>query len=145
MRHVRLIALVLTAVTGGAVVASQAEAQYPYGGGCGFYLNRNGYSDMALPYFAQFPPVYYSHPVPRPYGWSPYAYPPTVLTPHFEHVEPADVHNPYVDPPQAEELPAAPEPETTILPERSARRPLMIINPYVAQEDLVEISAESGS
>lgn len=32
-----------------------------------------------LPYFAQFPPVYYSHISPRPYGVSPFAAPPGIL------------------------------------------------------------------
>lgn len=51
------------------------------------------------PYFAKFPPVYYSHIVRRPYGVSPYAAPPgiapvelavpaplpvTIVNPHFE-------------------------------------------------------------
>src|SRR5436305_2234169 len=34
-----------------------------------------------LPYFALHPPVYYSYPVPRTYGYSPFAYGPEVMTP----------------------------------------------------------------
>src|ERR1700742_789907 len=34
-----------------------------------------------VPYYALHPPVYYSYPVPRTYGYSPFAYPPSVMTP----------------------------------------------------------------
>ncbi len=37
-----------------------------------------------LPYYAAHPPVYYSHIVPRPYGYSPHAYIPGIISPYFE-------------------------------------------------------------
>jgi hypothetical protein len=43
-------------------------------GSCGGTLFRSMPREQ-LPYFAQYPPVYYSHIVPRPYGVSPYASP----------------------------------------------------------------------
>ena len=47
-----------------------------------------------MPYFALHPPVYYSYPVARTYGFSPFPYPPEVLTPELP---PAPVvRNPYV-------------------------------------------------
>ena len=39
------------------------------------------YVNDYIPYYAAHPPVYYSYPVPRPYGFSPYAYPPGTMTP----------------------------------------------------------------
>lgn len=45
-------------------------------------------AQRGIPHFAAFPPVYYSHVVPRPYGYSPYAYVPGVVTPSFELCQP---------------------------------------------------------
>jgi hypothetical protein len=45
-------------------------------------------AQRGIPHFAAFPPVYYSHIVPRPYGYSPYAYVPGVVTPSFELCQP---------------------------------------------------------
>src|SRR3954470_23644902 len=50
-----------------------------------------------LPYFALHPPVYYSQPVPRTYGYSPFAYPPGVMTPEIACApQPVTINNPYV-------------------------------------------------
>ncbi|HEY2838425.1 MAG TPA: hypothetical protein VGJ26_04725 [Pirellulales bacterium] len=65
-------------------IVSTANAQFGYGGfsGYGFGFGYGGvYSLEPPPYFATFPPVYYSTVTPRPYGFSPYAYPPGVMTP----------------------------------------------------------------
>ncbi len=53
------------------------------------------------PYFSIHPPVYYSQPVPRTYGYSPFAYPGTMQTP--EIVEPEIIENPHVSQPAEEE------------------------------------------
>jgi hypothetical protein len=74
------------------------------------------------PYFAIHPPVYYSQPVPRTYGYSPYAYPGTVMTP--EVVEPEIIENPHVTQPPAAE-PAA---------DVKVVRFEVIHNPYVRAE-----------
>jgi hypothetical protein len=53
------------------------------------------------PYFALHPPVYYSYPVPRSYGYSPFAYPGIVATPEVTEVsapEPEEIINPHVKP-----------------------------------------------
>jgi hypothetical protein len=82
-----------------------------------------------LPYFALHPPVYYSEPVPRTYGYSPFAYPPYVMTPEIVHdSKPVTIINPHV--PAA--APASAETNT----DRSASttnepEPLVIVNPYV--------------
>ena len=74
--------------------ASTAQADGPCGWGCRSY---SVYTQDRLPYFAQHPPVYYSYVVPRPYGYSPYAYPRTVMTPERPPAaKPATLFNPFV-------------------------------------------------
>jgi len=94
------------------------------GGGYGFgYFNYGSginNSNDHIPFYALYPPVYYSYPVPRPYGYSPFAYPPGIATP--ETPIPAEFLNPYV-PRKAESKPAS---------ERTTG-PRMYINPFVAQ------------
>ena len=63
-----------------------------YFGGIGDY---SVYSTESIPFYWQYSPVYYSQPVPRTYGYSPYAYPPGVQTPEVV-VEPELTINPYV-------------------------------------------------
>lgn len=52
--------------------------------GWGFGWPTGCWNPEAIPYFSLFPPVYYSYRVPRTYGYSPFAYPPGVLTPNPE-------------------------------------------------------------
>ena len=47
-----------------------------------------GIGDRDIPYYAAHPPVYYSHIVARPYGYSPYAYVPGIVTPDYELCSP---------------------------------------------------------
>ena len=65
-------------------------------GGFGFQLPRE-----QPPYFAKFPPVYYSHAVKRPYGVSPYAAPagvmPVEMTMPRPISKPLVVNNPFFD------------------------------------------------
>lgn len=94
-----------------------------------------------LPYFALHPPVYYSEPVPRTYGYSPFAYPPGVMTPEIvSEPQPVTINNPYVPATK----PASAEVKST---DRSAStqqapEPLVIINPFVLPASSV---AKSGS
>jgi hypothetical protein len=125
-----------------AVSATAVQAQgwgNGYGGGWGW---GGGYynvmiDDQRPPYFALHPPVYYSYPVPRTYGYSPFAYPGCVPTPdlHLEFGEPGTIDNPYVpddqspvDPNNGPELPGA---APTAARDRTARAPLRIGNPFV--------------
>jgi hypothetical protein len=55
-----------------------------YGSNWGFGWPAGCWSGDTIPYFALFPPVYYSYHVPRTYGYSPFAYPPGVFTPSYE-------------------------------------------------------------
>jgi hypothetical protein len=68
-----------------------------------------------IPYFAKHPPVYYSRPVARTYGYSPWAYPPTVMTPELMVV------NPYV--PQST--------RTGARADQVSKGPKTIVNPFV--------------
>ena len=84
------------------------------------------------PYFAIHPPVYYSYPVPRSYGYSPFAYPGIVATPEvLETAEPipAEVINPHVKP-SARATSESTDDKTA----QSKSR--MIVNPYVGDPGL---------
>lgn len=83
------------------------------------------YSREKLPFYALHPPVYYSLPVPRTYGYSPFAYPPGVRTPEVLTIEPEVIQNPMVPTkPAAQQRPA-----------RTASAPLRLTNPYVVRSD----------
>ena len=69
------------------------------GFGIGGGISRGGFEEP--PYFAKFPPVYYSHPVARPYGISPYAVPPGVMPVEMTvKPEPQKLVNPFYQPQQ---------------------------------------------
>lgn len=70
------------------------------------------YSQDTIPYFALHPPVYYSRPVSRPYGMSPFAYPPGSVLPPF--AQPQMVLNSYVT--QGDALPPATPPSPPPMP-----------------------------
>jgi hypothetical protein len=143
VKHVRSILGIAAIVIVVGAVSSEAQAQYgfdgwgrlgaPYG-----VLPGSGWFEMPYstgriptpPYFALHPPVYYSNPEPRTYGYSPYAYPGTFMTPEI------------VEPPQAEEIinpHVTPSSETEATEAKDKRvaqaQPQMIINPYVAYPD----------
>ncbi len=134
MRHILLCTLLFAAlgfIAAPPVSADNGCGSYgDYGYGYGWMYNSLRYE---VPHFAAYPPVYYSYPVPRTYGYSPFAYPPHVMTPEVEHEARAvEIINPYV--PQTK--PAA---ATT---DRSARttaqpQPLVVVNPFVAQRGSV--------
>ncbi len=88
-----------------AISSSSAQAQglnsgYGFGLGAnysgvfsglnnGFY--NNGFRNDQPPYFAQYPPVYYSHIVARPYGISPYAAPPGIVPVEMNYADSSTV------------------------------------------------------
>ena len=106
--------------------ASQASAQVVFGGpgayGLGnFDYNRGGNFER-IPYYALFPPVYYSYPVARPYGTSPFAYPPGTITPEVtQQVAPVEYRNPFV--PQ----------QSNSTDDKTASLARMYYNPFVKQ------------
>lgn len=130
-RHLLTILAALCAV---ALFVPTSRAQDCYGsgyGGCGWgYGLLYNTLDYRVPYFAAHPPVYYSYPVPRPYGYSPFAYPPNVMTPEvLGAVEPAMIENPYVPSSQK----TSEQPLDRVTSQRQVQ-PLVIVNPYVTSE-----------
>lgn len=105
------------------VAAWDGPGWAPWAGAGWWWATPSLYATESIPYFAEHPPVYYSHVVPRAYGFSPYAYPPGVLTPEVRHIEPVVVCNQYA-PAAADQLAAG---------ERATRRPLRIANPFASQ------------
>jgi hypothetical protein len=136
----RFFALLAVGVFGLVFVGASVYAQWPmpYGAWGMSGLPFNYYqSQQELPYYAKFPPVYYSYPVPRTYGYSPFAYPPGTMTPEIEpESAPLEIQNPY-----APQTPPAPSPASaksesltraSTQPRRAASarpQPLVIENP----------------
>ena len=115
-----------------------------FGGGGGYgwdvaELYRELYNN--LPYFALHPPVYYSEPVPRTYGYSPFAYPPGTMTPEIvSETQPVTINNPYV--PVTTPASADVKPSDRSASASPAPEPLVIVNPFVSPASSV---AKSGS
>ncbi len=105
-----------------------------YGGlGLGFLYNSLEYR---VPYFAALPPVYYSYPVPRTYGHSPFAYPPHFRTPEvFETSGPVMV-NPFV--PSSNEVPASTTESDRAVSYPQVSVPLVVDNPFCVQDGLAK-------
>lgn len=117
----------LGAVLAFGLAASAAAADVPgvpyFGcGGAAWY--DYGARSERVPYFSLYPPVYYSCPIPRTYGYSPYAYPPGTMTPELV-VEPTPkvLQNRF--------LPRKSSPPDS----RTAGGPLVLRNPFVAQPE----------
>lgn len=93
-----------------------SDLGYPGSGGYVPWL-----SDLErLPYFSLHPPVYYSRPVPRTYGYTPFASLPDLTIFQSVQTQPMTVPNPYV----ASSAPAAVG--TSVGP-----APLIVRNPFV--------------
>ena len=141
-------AICLSVVAAAILLVSSAqtvEAQdYIYqnyvGGGYGGFGNFGTFgSPYALdriptpPYFAVHPPVYYSQPVPRTYGYSPFAYPGITRTPDVETVPTAKIiENPHVTPAQA-----------TQKLDANLTTQLEIVNPYFVPRQTRVVSREA--
>lgn len=152
--HARLpLAALAAAIALGLTTArtSQAYDGCGVGGGIGYgynlaygigigglYNGLSSYSDYRVPYFAAHPPVYYSHPVARPYGFSPFAYPPHILTPEVTCAPavPVTITNPYV-PSSTKPAPESKASDETVSAP-AASQPLVIMNPYAMDTKLVE-------
>jgi hypothetical protein len=114
------------------------------GFGCGGFFGGGdicGYADLYrellknVPYFALHPPVYYSYPVPRTYGYSPFAYPPGVMTPDVAYCEPLEIINPHVE--NTDAKPTATSKTDRSAATRQVPEPLVVINPFVAPNQTV--------
>jgi len=132
MDRVKLGFLAVVCIVLMASVAAAGEGWVFTSGGYGPYWGAGPYGwwspwfyqQERIPYFALFPPVYYSYPVSRPYGYSPFAYLPDVRGPEAPLAAgPLTISNPYLAGTAANQ--AKPEPRTG--------GPLRIDNPYVLQ------------
>jgi hypothetical protein len=132
------IALGAAALLFGAGRTSEAQI-FGFGGNLTGLPYNYFQSQQELPFYAKFPPVYYSYPVARTYGWSPFAYPPGIMTPDpLGAAQPLEIVNPYAQPSKpAAELPApSSDSRGTISPSGYAnRRAKVILNPYVNPAD----------
>ena len=84
--NAKLILVGLVSIIALAPLGSVNAQDWGYGSayssnGWGFGWPTSCGAGDGVPYFALFPPVYYSYRVPRTYGYSPFAYPPGILTP----------------------------------------------------------------
>jgi hypothetical protein len=131
--YTRILLIVAVALLVPCSANGQGCYGYPYAPGWGYGLAYSTYCTEAVPYYSLNPPVYYSYRVARTYGYSPFAYPPGVLTPGSEGPRPATVRNAYAPAEEAEALEAA------------QPKPLRIINPYVEQPGKAAKKATPGS
>jgi hypothetical protein len=149
----KVLAIFGLAVAFTAGSALSAHAQFPcYGGGFGGFGGYNVYTNSDRPpFYAMFPPVYYSYPVPRPYGYSPFAYPPGTMTPEVLSVPLAStITNPFVAPenvsPPVPTMPSTPgkpqelpgkakETSHRVADGDHLQRIKVVSNPYVTQEN----------
>jgi hypothetical protein len=142
LRRSGLMALVL--MCGLAAGEAQAQCGNGYGGGYGYWDIGRLYQVLSqnVPYYAAFPPVYYSAPVPRSYGYSPFAYPPGTMTPEVvETVSAQEIVNPYMVPTSTQASPAEEDKVTNV---ESSSGSLVVINPFV-ESNLVRTAATSTS
>lgn len=121
-----VFAVVATLLLGQSESQAQVYAggyQFAAGyGACGHQPFARGFQREQPPYFAKFPPVYYSHIVKRPYGISPFAAPSGIRPVEMDMPEPITVQNPYVDPTAPIVEPAAPlEAPEAVDPEASLK------------------------
>jgi hypothetical protein len=130
----KLARIVLLSFGLALVGAELAQAQYPYTwpnnlGPTAYGVTGTMYGLGLVPtppYFALHPPVYYSCPVPRSYGYSPYAYPGCVMTPDVDFMQFPKGEGDEAAEPKQEDLPPA-QPTS-----RVASRGQWIENPFVA-------------
>ena len=124
-----LLAAAALLITGAGKAQAQFGVPYAWGGyGSSIYANER------LPFYSLFPPVYYKRPIPRSYGYSPFAYPLGSPTPTPVSVSPLLMANPF--------CPAtAPMPDEGDLT-ANRPRPLMIRNPFVPDAAAAFTAAE---
>ncbi len=145
MMNARYGLVLLAALAFSLVETGEAQAQCGIGGGGGYGYGGYGldvgrlYSVLGqnVPHFAAFPPVYYSAPIPRTYGHSPFAYPPGTRTPELPEpmIVAKEILNPYV--PASTVAEEADEIDRVTQVE-SRPVPLVVMNPYVVGSQVAE-------
>jgi hypothetical protein len=143
MHRIVRVSLAVAALAFVVLASQTARAQSPCGWGGGGWGGGFGWATgydwranaQIIPYFSQHPPVYYSYPIPRPYGFSPYAALPGMIPAEMQFApKPQEIVNPYFQPsdenkaPEAEAPEGQAQPPATTTGDRTARR--MIVNPY---------------
>ncbi len=121
--------MALALLCGLAAGEAQAQCGGMYGGGLGCYDVGRLYQVLSqnVPYYSAFPPVYYSAPVPRTYGYSPFAYPPGTMTPEIvETVSAEEIVNPYVEPTSLQK----PAEDTDKVTKLKSNPSTVVLNPY---------------
>jgi hypothetical protein len=113
------------------------------GGIGGGYSDIFGYAELyrelrnTLPYFALHPPVYYSMPVPRTYGYSPFAYPGYIMTPELAApAQPMTMLNPHVK--SGTDKPAMPASDKATSTNMQPV-PLVIANPFITPRTVAQV------
>lgn len=134
MKRLLAVAVAIAAVF--VFTESNANAQgfangYQFGTGVNsaYNLGFRSYTPREqLPYFAKFPPVYYSSIVARPVGISPYAAPPGIAPVEMLHapVKSVTVVNPFFNG-KADKVKAPP-----VTVRKLNQKTTMIVNPYFA-------------
>jgi len=145
MMNARYGLVLLAALAFSLVETREVQAQCGVGGG-GFGYGGFGFDvgrlydvlGQNVPHFAAFPPVYYSAPIPRTYGYSPFAYPPGTFTPELQEptIVAQEILNPYVP---ASTVAEADEADRVTQGE-SRPVPLAIVNPFVVGSHVAETS-----
>jgi hypothetical protein len=133
-RNWLLLAVFVTVGLSSSAASAQVFSPYTFGGTLGWPYGF--YQDEHVPYFSLHPPVYYSRPVPRTYGWSPWAYPPGVLTPDVA-CQPEIVDNPHVEG-SSQRKGGVTRPKAGLDRNASYRVPKVIDNPYVETQVAAE-------
>lgn len=121
----RTVFAIMIASIAGAASAFEGFPGYGYD-----YGSLYNALDFRVPYFAAHPPVYYSYPVPRTYGYSPFAYPPQVLTPEVAPVAPLEIVNPFVPSSTSENKPK-PTQDQAVENRATPIKPVVVMNPFV--------------
>ena len=150
----KIIALAVAFAAVAVVGSSDANAQtfhngFQFGAGInaaglssGTFFGR-GFASRQVrpPYFAEFPPVYYSGIVRRPYGISPFAAPAGVVPVELSHAadahEPAVVKNPFFNQNKAASasvVEASEEEVKSTKNKSTANTPMRIANPFFSTE-----------
>lgn len=128
IRQFGISSLVLAALAVGLLALPASAGQFGYGA----YVWSSPYpADLSPlyavgtiptpPYFALHPPVYYETPIPRTYGYSPWAYPPYITTPEIVEPVPEIIQNKFVPQPS----------KKSTEKQKMVSAPLKIQNPYV--------------
>lgn len=144
MRIIMLFAVAVTTATLFSPTASHAQYLDGYGFAAGAFAGcGNGFGSSFChhrfggqpPYFALYPPVYYSGIVPRPYGISPFAAPAGISPVELNCPPPLTVKNPFY---QDEVSPVSgPSPSSAIESSNdkttSSHRPAIKTNPFVGE------------